>query len=134
MRIIFAIVYCVSHSNFEFLFQYVIGILIRTLPFFYSWLCVYISVIACWRCQLFSRTDPRPRYHVRKKTKWSGFQWLSLYSGSNLLPKYLLTSLHKYLITTSKYLCSWNSKSMGMHLAHNIRILKIESKKKNFAS
>ena len=28
----------------------------------------------------------------------------------------------------------WNSKSMGMHLAHNIRILKIKSKKKNFAS
>ena len=28
----------------------------------------------------------------------------------------------------------WNSKSMGMHLAHNIRILKIKSKKNFFAS
>ena len=28
----------------------------------------------------------------------------------------------------------WNSKSMGMHLAHNIRILKIKSKKIFFAS
>ena len=28
----------------------------------------------------------------------------------------------------------WNSKSMGMNLAHNIRILRIKSKKKFFAS